>query len=214
MRLLPVLATLAPLAVLAGSARADVGDSESSYDPGRATRRSEFAAGLSFGGALGGASGYPNELSKLDDPRFHSDVGLAGGFAGSAFLGGALRDWLVFGVGIGTASISGNGRRSSGTAFLFHLEGYPLFGYGGPFRDLGVFTELGAGVRSIQQGSASTADGGAMSVVGLGFVYETLRLGAHLSAGPVLQWSHQFSQSLTADVLLGGLRVAFYGGPT
>lgn len=213
MRPIVALATLFGFLAAARLANADVGDAESNYNPGRATRRSDFVAAASFGGVLGTASGYPNELTKLNDPRYEADTGVAAGAGGSAFIGGALRDWLVFGVGVTSATMGGNGLRSAGTAFIFHVEGYPLFAYGGPFQDLGVFGEFGAGGRSIQRDGAAAAEGGFLSVVSLGAVYEALRLGSHLSAGPVLQLSHQWSQSLTADIVVGGLRLAFYGGP-
>lgn len=213
MRLTAILATLFGFLAVARVAKADVGDVESNYDPGRAKRRSDVVVAASFGGALGAASGYPNELTKLNDPRYEADTGFAAGAGGSAFIGGALRDWLVFGIGVSSATVGGHGFRSAGTAFIFHVEGYPLFAYGGPFQDLGVFGEFGAGGRSIQRDGASAAEGGFLSVVSLGAVYEALHLGTHLSAGPVLQLSHQWSQSLTADVVVGGVRLAFYGGP-
>lgn len=213
MRPLPVLASVVGLLAAASPARADVGDAESNYNPGRAARRSDFVAAASFGGVVGAASGYPNELTKLNDPRYEADTGFAAGAGGSVFIGGALRDWLVFGIGVSSSTMGGNGLRSTGTAFVFHVEGYPLFAYGGPFQDLGVFGEFGAGGRSIHRDGATAAEGGFLSVVSVGAVYEALRLGTHLSAGPILQLSHQWSQSLTADVLVGGLRLAFYGGP-
>lgn len=194
--------------------RADVEDQGVGYNPGKALRRSDFAMGLGIGAALGAASGYPNELSKLNDPRYEANTGFAVGPGGSVWLGGALRDWLVLGLGVHTSSLAGSGLTSSGTAFVFHLEGYPAFSLGGPFRDLGLFTEFGAGGRTIKKDSGVVADGGLLSLVSIGAVYEFLRLGSHLSSGPTLQLKHEWSESLSTTSLLAGFRIAYYGGPS
>lgn len=208
------LLALALLGVsLSRPARADVEDQGSGYDPGPATRRSGFAAGVAFGGAFGGVSGYPNELAKIDDPRYEARTGAAAGFGESVWIGGALRDWIVVGVGFHGTSVSGGGRSSSGAAFVLHLEGYPLFSQGGIFRDLGLIGEFGAGGCTIREGSSVAADGGMLSVAGIGAVYEAVRLGSHFSAGPLIQVTHQWSQSLTADVFLAAIRLSFAGGP-
>jgi hypothetical protein len=207
-----VVAALA-VALAPTPARADTGDSESSYEPGRAVRRSDFAAGLLVGAAAGNAAGYPNDLSKIDVARYEASTGFGAGPATGLWLGGALRDWFVFGVGFATATVSGQGYQSKGTSFVLHVEGYPLIGLGGVFRDLGLLGEFGAGGRSIAKDGQAAAEGGAMSVASLGLVYEPLQLGAHFSAGPVLAITHQFSQSLSATLGVVGIRVAYYGGP-
>jgi len=195
-------------------AHADVGDEGATYSPGKAVRRSDFAAGLGLGAVLGSASGYPNELSKLNDSRYEASTGFAAGPGGSFWVGGALRDWAVIGVGLHFSSLSGSGLSSTGTAFIFHLEGYPAFSLGGPFQDLGVFAEFGAGGRTIRKGTDTVADGGLLSVVSVGSVYEVLRLGGHLSGGPMIQLRQEWSESLATTSALAGFRLAFYGGPS
>jgi hypothetical protein len=214
------MARLAPFCALVGlllavrPARADTGEWESSYDPGKAERRSDFAVGLLVGGAAGAVSGYPNELTKIDDPKYRANTGLGGGASGGLWVGGALRDWFVFGVGLAIGNVAGSGYRSSGTTFVFHLETYPLFSQGGAWKDLGLLGEFGAGGRSITKGATtSAAEGGLLSVATVGVVYEPLRLGSHLSAGPLVEFTYQGSQSLTATFATIGLRASFYGGP-
>jgi hypothetical protein len=200
-------------ALAAKSAHADTGEAESSYDPGKATRRSDVALGLLIGGAAGGVSGYPNDLSKIGVPADEANTGFGGGTGGGFWVGGALRDWFVFGIGFSSAQVSGRGYRSNGTAFVFHLEGYPLFYKGGAWKDVGLIGEFGAGGRSIQQGSNTAAEGGALSVVTFGVVYEPLHLGGGFWLGPLLEVTHQFSDSLTSTIGVIGVRASFYGGP-
>ena len=188
---------------------------EDQYDPGRAARRSGFAAGASFGGTVGGASGYPNDVEKIDDPAFLADTGVTTGGSGSFWIGGALRDWLVVGVGFHFSSLSGRGYESAGGQFVFHLEGFPLFYRGPIFRDLGVLADFGAGSRTITTNSntVTVANGGSMAFIALGLIYEPWRLGGHVSAGPILEVAEEFSQTLKATTATLGIQFAFYGGP-
>jgi hypothetical protein len=208
---------VAPLALVlllgARSASADTGESESSYDPGKATRRSDFAMGLLLGGSVGGAHGYPNELAKIGVPADEASTGVGAGTGGGFWLGGALRDWFVFGLGFSSAQVAGHGYTSNGTAFVLHLEGYPLFYKGGAWKDLGLIGEFGAGGRSIKKGSDSAATSGALSVVTFGVVYEPIHFGGGFWFGPLVEVTHQFSDSLTATVGIIGVRASFYGGP-
>jgi len=206
-------ALLLGLLFSAAPARAESDEWGSSYDPGKQLRRSDFAMGVLLGGAVGDVSGYPNEILKIDDPRYRASTGVGGGPAGGAWIGGALRDWFVVGVGVDTASISGNGYKSSATYFVFHLEAYPLFPKGGVFQDLGLLAEFGVGSRSVKAGSETAADGGLLSIASIGAVYEPLRLGSHFNFGPQIQYTFQGSQSLTANFVTLGLRASYYGGP-
>jgi hypothetical protein len=187
---------------------------QTNYDPGKALRRSDFAMGLLVGGAAGNVLGYPNELLKIGDPKYEANTGFGVGPSGGLWLGGALRDWLVLGIGLSIGTVGGNGYSSSGQAFIFHIETYPLFGQGKIWQDLGLLAEFGAGGRNIVKGATTTAaEGGLMSLATFGVVYEPIRLGAHLSAGPLVEFTYQGSQSVTAAFATIGFRASFYGGP-
>jgi hypothetical protein len=199
---------------------------ESGYDPGKQKLRSDFTAGLGLGIAFGSASGYPNEVAKMNDPKYKADTGFTGGNATSFWLGVAFRDWLVFGVGfhpytiqsstcpvfVSSSNAPADCTVSLGAAFMLHVEAYPFFYKSPAFEKLGIFTEMGAGPRSIQKGTAVVADGGGMAFLSLGVVYEAIRLG-HFAMGPYLQGSHEFSETLRADQAILGFRAVYYGGP-
>jgi hypothetical protein len=210
LRLLVLLAALLP----ARWAHADVDDSDANYNPGKAKRRSDFALGYSMSAMVGSVSGYPLDPNKMNVAQYHASSGLGGGPASGFWLGGALRDWFVVGVGLTFGSLGGgDATLSRGGAFVLHLEGFPLFEMGGAFRDLAVVGEFGTGNRSLLKASQTVADGGAMSYASLGVLYEPIRIGKHVSAGPMLLAAYQYSESLNAVFALAGMQIAYYGGP-
>jgi len=200
---------------------------EAGYNPGKQKRRSDFTAGVGFGVGVGSASGYPNELAKIGDPKYEASTGALGSSATSLWIGVALRDWMVFGVGIHPYSIQSRScpvfastsnappdcTAAIGGAYVLHIEAYPLFYQGPAFENLGIFTEIGAGARNIIRGNQTIAEGGAVAFTSLGIVYEPIRLGDHFSMGPYVQFSHEFSDTLTADQGVLGFRAVYYGGP-
>jgi hypothetical protein len=212
MKLLFTVLSLLAVATVAQPAWADADDSGADYVPEAATRRSEVSVGLHLGGAVGQAEGYPNELEKIGASEFESDTGFAGGMSGSLWLGAALRDWFTFGVGVHLTDLSGGTVTSSGLAVVLHIEGFPLFYEGAVFQDLGVFSEVGASGRTLSANGEEVAEGGFMSFVSGGVLYEPLRLGA-FSAGPALQYAYEWSESLSAHAVFGAFRVVYYGGP-
>lgn len=179
----------------------------------KAERRSDLVLGASAGLLLGTASGYPNEIDKIDEARYESTTGLAAGPAFSFWLGGALADWFTFGVGstiIGGAGPSGS---MNGFAFIVKVEAFPLYGQGGPLRDLAFFADFGAGALDIDGEPVDKAEGGFTSVAGLGSAYELFRFG-HFSFAPTAQYLLVRSPSVVAHSAVLGARVVFYGGPS
>jgi hypothetical protein len=178
-----------------------------------ATRRSGFTAGLVLGAALGYASGTPNDYGAIGNPAYTSHTG-GFGSGGALWLGGALTDWFTFGLGGQMTSFGGSKLSSKSTAFLFHIEAFPLFYRGGVWRDLGAFADFGTGVGSIARKSTGedVASAGTFSVAGVGAFWETWRL-AGLTAGPVISWHYEYSHPLERHYVVAGLRGAFYGGP-
>ena len=208
---------LAAIVVLAGAgarnAWADTEDRGADYDPGKALRRSDFAAGLSFSGAYGSASGYPNEAAKIGVAQYHADTGAAGGQGLGLWLGAALRDWLVVGIDLSAITVGGSGTISMGGGLGVHLEACPAFYAGGAFRDLALVGEFGFGGRTVKYASRQVADGGAVSNFALGVLYEPIRVGRHVSGGPIVLVSHEFSETLTATFVTAGFQMSYFGGP-
>jgi hypothetical protein len=199
--------------LLASSSAAAASDSGADFDPGKALRRSDFAFGASLAGGFGTASGYPNDVSKLGDERYYASSGPGGGTSTTLWLGGALSDWLVFGVGFSGCTFAGSGTLSQGGAFIAHVEGFPLFYRGGAFHDLALVGDFGVGGRTIKRASETIADGGAVSFIAVGLLWEPLRMGHHFNGGPILQVTQQFSDTIQATMVTGGFQIAYYGGP-
>lgn len=178
----------------------------------RATRRSGFALGAELGLQLGNIAGYPKDAVKVNDPRYEANTEFGVGGLGRVWLGGAIRDWFVFGLGVEMLETRGNGLTASGGAFLLRPELYPLWALGGSFRDLGVHADFGVGWMDMKADQAKVADGGALGRVGLGVFHESLRW-KHLGVGPTLGVSHYFSETLKATLVEMGIRIAFTTGP-
>lgn len=193
-------------------ARASAPDSDwdGGYDQ-RAERRSDVMLGFFGGLALGSGLGYPNEIDKIDEPEFESSTDFGVGNGGGAFLGVAFSDYLSFGIGTLGFSLKGNDIEGSGGGLIFHIEAFPLFGASQGLKDLGIFADFGAGGATLE-GGAGSADGGLMSIVGAGVVYEPWRIW-QFAFGPSISYTRMWSPSLTFEGVLIGGRVAFYGGP-
>jgi hypothetical protein len=207
------LVTLLGLGLLAGEAHAE--DKENDWDGGYrvvATRRSGFVASFSLGLAVGNADGYPNKLADLNNVDYERNTKLALGGANRLWIGGALTDWFVFGFGLDSLSLKHEHATAKGSAFIFHVEGYPLFYQGGVFRDLSLFGDFGAGGMKITGGTRDEADGGLMSVIGLGSGYEPVRFW-HFTFGPAVEYFHMWSQSMSSHSVEVDARLTFVGGP-
>ena len=187
---------------------------ESAWDGGYnqiARRRSGFVAGIGLGLAGGNAYGYPNELATIGDPLYERNTAGAFGGLNRLWLGGALTDYLVFGLGIVGTRLSHDQTQATGSAFIFHVEGYPLFYRGGVFRDLSIFGDFGAGSMKIAGNGRAEADGGLMSILGVGVGYEPLRFWK-FTFGPAVEYWHWWSQTLTMNSLAVEARLTFVGG--
>ena len=179
----------------------------------KAERRSDIVLGVSGGLLLGAANGYPNEIDKIDEPAFESSTGFAVGNGFSFWFGGALTDWFTFGLGMTLLDSSGSDGTMSGQAFIAKVEAFPLYGMGGPLRDLAFFTDFGAGGMTIEGEPEGEAEGGFTSVAGFGSAYEIFRFG-HFAFAPTAEYLLVRSPTVTAHSGILGLRALFYGGPS
>jgi len=177
----------------------------------KSTRRSDFTIGTSGGFGFGRASGYPNEVQKIGDRDYRSNTQLAVGSGGLTWLGVAFNDYLTFGIGFGGFSLKGNDREASAGVFGFHVDAYPLFAVDKNLQDLGLFTNVGTGPLKIK-GGPEEADGGLLSYIEGGVVYERWRLW-RFGFGPSVSVLHMWSDSAQLTGALVGGRLAFYSGP-
>ena len=105
--------------------------------------RGGFAVGLSLGLGVGAANGFPADARKIGREEFYTESGLGLSTLGSLWIGGALADWLTFGLGGGFALIRADGTESPAPFMFFHTDIYPLYGLEGAFRNLGMTTDFG-----------------------------------------------------------------------
>jgi hypothetical protein len=199
--------------LVAGTAHAQTseGSADTTNFAVHAKRRSDFTIGTSGGFGFGKASGYPNEIDKIDDPAYKSNTKLALGSGGLIWLGVAFNDYLSFGLGGGSMSLSGNDYEASAGVFAFHVDAYPLFDVDKSLQDLGFFGNFGTGPLQIK-GGKEDADGGLLGYVEGGAVYERFRLW-RISFGPSASVIHMWSESAKLTGALVGARIVFYGGP-
>lgn len=179
----------------------------------RAERRSDFVIGASPVLSLGTASGYPNEVDKIDQPAYEATTGFGAGGGFSLWIGGALTDWFTFGVGPTFFGTSGGKGSASGGGVTFRVEAFPLYRLGGPLRDLAFFATFGAGGLTVKGKDGERGEGGFTSMAGLGSAYELIRAG-HFAFAPTAQYQIVRSETITGHQALIGVRAVFYGGPS
>jgi hypothetical protein len=203
------------LAVLCCSLPALAAEAEPEWDGDYktvATRRSDFSFGASAGLMAGTAYGYPNEADAIGNPARVGDTGIGAGSAFELWLGGALRDWFNFGLGVTGFGFEATDGTLEGGGFVVRVEFFPFFGQGKALDDVGAFGSFGLGGATISEGDEQRADGGAVSIIGLGAFWEPWRFGS-FAAGPSIEYRHVFSRTLTLYGATAGIRLAFYAGP-
>jgi hypothetical protein len=200
------------LALLAAVPRLHAADGGATPASAAAERRAGFTFGMAGGLLTSSARGYPNDVAKIDVAEYAAHVGAGVSMGGAFWFGGALADWLSVGIGVVGGGVERNGLTGAGGVFNVRMEFFPLFYRGGPFRDLGMLFTAGTGGYTIQRGKQKLAEGAGTSAVGVGAFYEPWRFW-QLSFGPQLEYTHQFSDSVSAHQLVVGVRTVFYGGP-
>lgn len=210
----PLLGALAfhPSHALAAPSDDDESSTWIDYEPPATERRGGFTMGVSLGLGVGSAYGYPLEASALEDPSLEASTGTTVPFAGALWLGGTYRDWLTVALGGEYGAIPGGGNLGQVFAAFMRVETFPLYFLGGPYRDLGLSFQGGAGISNIVEGDSgdTVADGGSPAFLGLGAFYEPLHFW-QIRSGPFVSYDHSFSQTLKTHQVLLGFRFSFYG---
>lgn len=215
--------TLAVALLLVGSnARAEPAAPENKTPEDKATERPHerggLAIGLQGGFASGTASGYPNDLQKIDDPTYYGAGGAMLGQTGTLTVMGAFTRFLSFGAFVQESTLSStSGRwRSLGYSGGFRVEVFPLVWLSPVLADLGVSGSFGVGGGSLKanQGMYPGADG-VQSYLGVGLFYELLF--AHpgktrWAIGPSVEYQLITSRPFERSDFFAGVRFTFYTG--
>jgi hypothetical protein len=179
--------------------------------------RSGVVVGLTLGGGVAGASGYPNSSSDIGNPAFYSASGFMGGGSGTFFVMGALSDYLSFGFWFGSGTFQNSDWHSTGGGGGLRVELFPFVGLFPRLGGLGLLGEFGIGSAKLTSKNPEIPEAnGTQSVVGAGAFYEWSfgRLfGGHFAFGPSLEYDAIFSQPFERHGLVGSARIVFYGGP-
>jgi hypothetical protein len=165
--------------------------------------------------ALGTATGFPNDPKKIGLERYYTETGLGIGGGGSFWIGAALADWFVFGLGFSGGGMGAGDYSVGGGAFIFHVDAFPAFGLGGRWRELGVTLETGAGGSTVtpkDDTDTKLVDSGGASSIGAGVFYDGLRLWK-LSSGPFVMGTYLWSDSMRRGGAILGWRTALYTSP-
>jgi hypothetical protein len=172
---------------------------------------------LQLGLGVGGASGYPNDSTKIGDPRYYLASGPMAGTSETVFLMGALTDYLSFGAWFNHASYAAHDVHSDGNAGGLRVDAFPLVRLYPRLSGLAVFAEFGIGQANLRSSvpGVETAQG-TQSFVGFGSFYEWSfghLFGGHFAVGPSLELDATVTQPLNREGLVASARLAFYGGP-
>lgn len=186
-----------------------------SWEKAKATRRSGFLVGLTIGAGVTSIAGYPNDAKLIGKASAYTETGARPGGMGLLWLGGAITDYLNFGVGFGGGQLffPGAGDKAQSFSLSFRAEVFPLFPLGGKLRDLGIFFEGGTGPVSVaDKDDKKLVDGALCSYFGGGAFYEAFRLW-RFAMGPVLAGNYMWSSTARRPGLFIGFRTVLYTGP-
>jgi hypothetical protein len=177
-------------------------------------RRAGLVTGVAGGVGFAGASGYPNNARFFNNPDYYSSSPLLIGWSGSAFLMGALTDWISLGPTATMANFESPKWKSTGFGIGFRAEVFPFVGLFPRLGDLAAYGSLGVGKTELRaKGPFPTADGSqSFLAIGVHHEWSFVRfLGTHTTAGPFVEYNAILSQPAERHWLAIGLRLAFYG---
>jgi hypothetical protein len=204
-------------ATFAGSAAVPTGPTPTATDLDAPHRlRSGVMFGLSFGGGVVGASGYPNDVSRIGDPAFYSASGFMYGTSESVLVLGALTDYLSFGFWFTRANDANKGWTSTGEGGGLRVEVFPFAVLFPRLAGLGAAAQFGLGSGKLTSKTPGLPNAeGTSSFAGVGAFYEWTfwQFGhGHFAAGPVLEYDAIWSQPFERHGLVASARLVFYAG--
>ncbi len=189
-------------------------DKQKAWETAPAKHRGGFAMGLMISGGLGASNGYPSDSKKIGREDYYTESGLGFMGAPAGWIGGALADWLTFGLGGGFSAIVNADTKSPSPFVFFHADVYPLYALGGQWRNLGVMGEAGLGFpKTVSADTDETLiDGGGSSFVLAGVFWEGIQAWK-IKMGPYLATHYMWSDSIRRPAALLGFRISLYTLP-
>lgn len=203
------------------------------------SHRSGFALNLSFGNGIASVVGYPNDPNKIGYARYYYESGARPGGMNSLWLGGAITDWFVFGVGFAGGGLQFTGKTTVATGgLIFHAETFPLYFRGGGWRDVGILFDAGLGSATItddgvksrpvdvstpsmsrppvlyfSQPKNKLVDGGSASQLGIGVFYEAAKVW-RVRIAPMIYANYIWSDTVRRPGLFFGVHATLYSKPS
>jgi hypothetical protein len=189
-------------------------DDRPEWETAPATRRGGFAVGLNLGLGLGAANGFPNDSKKIGRAEYYTESGIGFATGSSLWLGGALSDWLTFGVGAGYSMILSGDTESRSGMLLFHTDVYPLYALGGPLQDVGAMFQAGFGFpTTIDTKTEETLiDGAGSSYLFLGGFWDGIKAW-QFHMGPYAGVHYMWSDSVRRPLAIVGFRTTLFTAP-
>ncbi len=189
-------------------------DDRPAWETAPAQRRGGFALGLNLGLGLGAANGFPNDSKKIGRADYYTESGVGFATGSSLWLGGALSDWLSFGVGAGFSQILAGDTESRAGMILFHTDAYPLYALGGPLEDCGVMFQAGFGFPTTidTKTDATLIDGAGSSYLFVGGFWDGIKAW-QFHMGPYAGVHYMWSDSVRRPLAIVGFRTTLYTAP-
>ena len=216
----PAVVVGEPQATAPAAEAAPATEPEEPPDPSKAwetapyEHRGGFAVGIVAGVGVGASNGFPADSRKIGRAEFYTESGLGLATNATLWIGGALADWLTFGVGFGYGRIINAETVSPAPTAIFHTDVYPLYSLGGALRNLGVTLDFGLGFASTEDAETEQRliDAGGASHVFAGVLFEGIEVWK-VKMGPFAGVHYLFSETIRRPAAILGFRTTLYTAP-
>lgn len=194
--------------------RAEPPDPSKAWETAPHEHRGGFAMGVILGLGVGASNGFPADTRKIGRAEFYTESGLGLATTSTLWIGGALADWLTFGVGGGFGVIVNEETISPAPTAVFHTDVYPLYALGGALRNLGVTLDFGLGFARTEDRETEDLliDAGGASHVFAGVLFEGIEVWK-LKMGPFAGVHYLFSETIRRPAAILGFRTSLYTLP-